>query len=308
MDKEILVPLDGSELAEVVLPYAEELAVKLGTGIKLLRVVTLNMYNVYTESIEVAYSLEQTVASESSASLYLEKVRDRLKEKGIAVTLDLKRSTAAEGIIDCAAEDEISLVVMATHGHSGVTRWVLGSVANRVIKVIEKPIMLVRAKERHRTAPEQGILKRIVVPLDGSRESEAVIPHVAWLASGLGAEVVLFQVLAGSYHTITTKGYEYTIDREQQIASAEIPAEDYLERIGKQLNENGMTLGLEVKPGNAAEEIIDFANGIGADMIAMSINKRSSVGHWVFGSVGEKVLHRGNKPLLLVKAPGAETK
>jgi nucleotide-binding universal stress UspA family protein len=303
--KEILVPLDGSELAEVALPYAGELAVKLGTGIKLLRVVTLP---VYSEPMGGVYTVEQEVALTSSAQDYLEKVSCSLKAKGITAQPDVRSGTAADEIIEYAAKDEISLIVLATHGHSGVTRWALGSVADKVMRGTEKPAVLVRAKERHPATTEQGILKKILVPLDGSREGEAVIPHVEWFASGLGAEVVLFQALAGGYHTITAKGYEYAIYPEQQVASEKAFAEDYLARVGKQLKEKGITLRVEVRTGNAAEEIIEFAGEVSADMVAMSTHGRSGVRRWVLGSVAEKVLLGGDKPLLLVRSPRAGTK
>jgi nucleotide-binding universal stress UspA family protein len=304
VSEKILVPLDGSELAEVALPYAEELAVKLGVGIKLIRVVTLPVYSEPTGGV---YTIEQEVALRSGAQDYLEKVNCSLKAKGIAAKSDVRCGTAAEEIIEYAAKDEISLIVLATHGHSGVTRWALGSVADKVIRGTAKPVVLIRAKERH-PAAEQGILKKILVPLDGSREGEAVIPHVAWLASGLGAEVVLFQALAGGYHTITAKGYEYAIYPEQQMASDKAFADDYLTGVGKQLKEKGVKSKIEVRVGHAAEEIIEFAGEVSADMVAMSTHGRSGVRRWVFGSVAEKVLHEGDKPLLLVRSPGARTK
>jgi nucleotide-binding universal stress UspA family protein len=172
----------------------------------------------------------------------------------------------------------------------------------------EKPVVLIRTKGRHIDAAEGQIVKKILVTLDGSGESEAVMEHVAWLTSGLGVEVILFQALAGGYHTITAKGYEYVIYPEQQMASDKAFAEDYLDRIGKLLKEKGITPGVEVRVGNAADEIIEFASEVGADMVAMSTHGRSGVGRWVFGSVAEKVLHEGNRPLLLVRAPGARTK
>lgn len=304
-NKQILVPLDGSELAEVALPYAEELSVELGIGIKLLRVVTLPVYSEPTGGV---YAAEREVALRSGAREYLEKVSCDLKAKSINVKLDIKCGTAAEEIMDDALKNEIGLVVLATHGHSGVLRWALGSVADKVIRGTEKPVMLIRAKGRHPAKPAQRILKKILVPLDGSREGEAVIPHIAWLASGLGAEVVLFQALAGGYHTITAKGYEYAIYAEQQIASDKAFAKDYLSDVGKQLKEKGIKLGAEVRLGHAAEEIIEFTDEVNADMVAMSTHGRSGVGRWVLGSVAEKVLHEGNKPLLLVRSPGARTK
>ena len=305
MYKRILVPLDGSELAEVALPYAEELSVKLGIGIELLRAVALP---VYSEPLGGVYNVEQELAFKSGAKEYLSRVGCRLKERGIDVRPGVVSSTAAEGIIDCASKDGVELIVLATHGHSGLTRWALGSVADRIIRGTDKPVVLIRAKEHQPAVSEQGVIKKIVVPLDGSKESEAVIPCVTWFAAGLGAEVILFQALAGGFHTITAEGYDYTIYPEQQIASDKAFAENYLTMAGKQFEEKGIGLSYEVRVGDAAEEIIEFANDLGADMVAMSTHGRSGVSRWVLGSVAEKVLREGNKPLLLVRAPGARNK
>jgi len=88
---------------------------------------------VYIEPVRGVYTVEQEVALRSGTKDYLEKVGSRLKEKGIAVKPETICSTATDGIIDCAAKDEISLVVLATHGHSGITRWALGSVADKAV-------------------------------------------------------------------------------------------------------------------------------------------------------------------------------
>ena len=104
MYKKILVPLDGSEVAEVALPCAEELAVKLGIGIQLLRVVTLP---VYSEPVGGVYTVEQEIALKSGAKEYLARLGCRLKEKGITVKPGITCSTAAEGVIDYALKDEI---------------------------------------------------------------------------------------------------------------------------------------------------------------------------------------------------------
>jgi nucleotide-binding universal stress UspA family protein len=305
VNKKILVPLDGSEVAEVALPYAEELSVKLGVGIELLRAVTLP---VYSEPLGGVYTVEQEAALRTGAKAYLEQISGRLKEKGITVSAEIICSTAAEGIIDYAFKDEVELIVLATHGHSGITRWALGSVADKVIRGTDKPVVLIRAKGRSPAVPGQGMIKKIVVPLDGSKESEAVIPCVTWLAYGLGAEVVLFQALAGGFHTITAKGYNYTIFPEQQMASDKAFAEDYLSSVGEQFKDKRITLNSEVRVGEAAEGIIEFADDIEADMVAMSTHGRSGVSRWVMGSVAEKVLREGNRPLLLVRAPGARKK
>jgi len=165
-----------------------------------------------------------------------------------------------------------------------------------------------KAMSRNAGDKDKRAYRTILVPLDGSREGEAVIPYVAWLAFRLKAEVILFQTLVKGYHTLTSSGYEYVIYPEQQMASDKALVKDYLSGVQEILKKEGVTSKIEVKMGHAAEEIIEFTDEVNADMVAMSTHGRSGVGRWVFGSVAEKVLHEGSKPLLLVRSPGARTK
>jgi nucleotide-binding universal stress UspA family protein len=144
-----------------------------------------------------------------------------------------------------------------------------------------------------------AIMAKIIVPLDGSKEGEAALPYVEHLASKLGARVILLQVLATGYIGL---GYTYVAYTEQQIASDTVLAKEYLDKIASRLRVSGIQTELVLRQGNAAEEIVDLADKTSAGVVAMSTHGRSGIGRWVFGSVAEKVLHGGTKPLLLVRA------
>ena len=169
---------------------------------------------------------------------------------------------------------------MSTHGQSGIRRWTIGSIANKVVRATKRPVALVRAEGTRPEVPQKGMLRKALLPLDGSKESEVAIPYVAELASRLGISVVLLQVLAIGYKAL---------------------AEDYLEKIGAQLKQKGVTVESRVMYGEAATEIINLAAEIHADVVAMSTHGRSGIGRWVLGSVAERVLYEGNTPLLLVR-------
>jgi nucleotide-binding universal stress UspA family protein len=207
----------------------------------------------------------------------------------------------AKGIVDYADKENVGLIVMATHGRSGISRWTLGSVASKVVRATDRPVALIRAKVPQPDVREKGVLNKALVPLDGSREGEAIIPYIEELASKLKAEVVLLQVLSTSYQAITADGYGYVTYSEQQIESDKAFARDYLAKVGAQLKERGVAVKSEVRLGMAAEEIIRLADEMSADMVAMSTHGRSGIRRWVFGSVADRVLHEGNTPLLLVR-------
>jgi nucleotide-binding universal stress UspA family protein len=147
------------------------------------------------------------------------------------------------------------------------------------------------------------VYEKILVPLDGSELAEAALPGVEELGSKLPAEVTLVQVLVQGYHNITAKGYGYVVYPEQQMESDKSTATDYLEKIGSRLQSKGVTVKIEVRYGNPAEQIIRLADEIKADMVAMSTHGRSGVNRLAFGSVAEKVLRGGNTQVLLTRPP-----
>ncbi|RMF93751.1 MAG: universal stress protein [Nitrospinota bacterium] len=134
----ILVPLDGSAVAEAILPEVEKLAAAFHSRISLLRVA-------YAHTIPGVDPTEAQVAVVEEAESYLQEIAERLKEKGFSVDTHVRYGDGAEEILDHAMHNDIDLVAMSTHGRSGVKRWVLGSVAEKVLRHSAKPIFLVRA-------------------------------------------------------------------------------------------------------------------------------------------------------------------
>ncbi len=135
--KRILVPLDGSPCAETVLPKVERLAADLKMGICLLRVA-------YAHTFPGVDPTDAEVKVVREAEDYLKTVQERLKGKGLKVDTHVRYGNEAEEILDQAAMKEIDLLAMSTHGRSGVGRWLLGSVAEKILRHSPKPIFLVR--------------------------------------------------------------------------------------------------------------------------------------------------------------------
>jgi len=295
MYEKILVPLDGSDLAEIALPYAEELAGALGCDITLIHVSESadekyeNMHQLYIEKI-----VEATIQG-------AEKFRKNKRAKKIKVSSVHLTGHVAEQIVDYADKENIGLIVMTTHGRSGIRRWILGNVAAKVVRATDRPIALIRAKD---TPPEARTerINKILVPLDGSKASEVVIPHVSELASKLKAEVVLFQVVAPSYFVYAIPGEAVLQphspeDLQNMIENSKL----YLDKVGAEFRDKGIETTSEVGIGGPAEEIIRIADEIQVDMVAMSTHGHSSISLWAFGSNADKVLHAGDTPVLLVR-------
>jgi nucleotide-binding universal stress UspA family protein len=298
MYERILVPLDGSELAEVALPYAEELAARLGSNITLLNV---------SESAEDQYR--------HMHQFYMQKMVENAKQgterklrkpvtKRIKVDSAVLVGHPAEGVVDYAHKEKIGLIVMSTHGRTGIRRWAIGSVAYKVVKAASQPIVIIRAKGVRPDMREKDILRKVLVALDGSKESEAVIPYVAELASRLKLKVTFLRVLTPEW-LVTSE------TRLREIESLRASAQDYIENMAARFKRKGIAAKAEYReampPKGAADEIMKLADAMKADMVAMSTRGRSEFeetpGEWVLslGSVAEEMVHTGNRPLLLVR-------
>jgi nucleotide-binding universal stress UspA family protein len=295
MYEKLLVPLDGSELAEVALPYAREIAGKAGSEITLLHV---------SESADSEYDRMHRVYIERM----VEATRQGAGGKALEVRAAFVVGNDAEGIVDYADREDMGLIVMATHGRSGIRRWVLGSVADKVLRAAERPVLLVRSPGITTDLRENGILGRVLVPLDGSRQGEAVIPYVEEFVAKIGGEVTLLHVVASVQFVYTIPGETVQMMYSaEEIEVSKDKAESYLEKVAGVLKAKGIKTKSEVGIGGSAEEIIRVADDTGADVVAMSTHGLSGVGRWALGSTADKVLQAGSAPVLLVRASGAVT-
>jgi len=293
----ILVPLDGSELAEAALPYAEELAVRLGASMVLI------------------YACEPSDEEHHRMhELYLQKMveaaRRRLKshlpedaKEGPQVASALVTGDAAEQIVDYAEKEDTGLIVMATHGRSGISRWVLGSTAAKVARATNKPLVLVRAGVARARARTEVLLGKLLLPLDGSKQSELAVPYLEDLASRLKAEVVLLHVVAPTYFAYSIPGETIEMPfTPEDMERFRTKSEHYLETVAEALRKKGITATTDVAIGTAADEIIRLSDDIPVDLVVMSTHGRSGISRWAFGSVADKVIHAANAPVLLVRS------
>jgi nucleotide-binding universal stress UspA family protein len=291
----MLVPLDGSTTAEKVLPCARALAGSLKIPVELLAVIPIARYG----SGERAHYINTLIdAAIRRNQEYLEKVARTFP--GASVEWTVEGGVPAEAIITKAAENKGTLITMATHGRSGLQRWLLGSVAEKVLRGASNPSLLVRANKE---AGSEGEVtpNRIIVPLDGSKLAEGVLPTVVELAKALKLKVALLQ--AYSVNAIMY-GYEgYLPDLNEIEAELKEEATSYLESRVEQLKSQGLADVVPiVSEGEAAEIIIELAKGAPNSLIAMCTHGRSGVRRWVLGSVTEKVNRHASCPVLVIRA------
>ncbi len=278
MYKKIVVPLDGSPLAEVALPYAEEVAGKIGSDIVLLTVLASEEPDDYLAHQNYAGKIVDITKRQ------VDKYSENTGNKSIKVGTATRTGNPAEGILDYVEKGNMCLIVMATHGRSGVGRWAVGSVADKVVRsTTRQPLLLIRAKGAHPDVRAKRILKKGLIPLDGSTTSEAVIPYFSEAARSLQMELTLLRVITKNNGSFAA-------------------ADAYLGDWCRQLEEKGITVKYEVRSGSPAEQIIDLADELASDLVIMSTRGQSGINLWSLGSVTQKVLLGGNTPLLLIRA------
>jgi nucleotide-binding universal stress UspA family protein len=298
MYEKILVSLDGSLLSESILPYAGFLAAKLNVPVELLHVIDVDMLKPSRPGAE-ARQREILSAEREKSGAYLKKIAQSLGASVKASWL-IESGKPADVIVDKAAGSKRTLIAMTTHGRSGVNRWLLGSVADKVLHAAANPLLLIRAKEtavKVATAP----LKRILVPLDGSELAETVIPDAADLAQKIGLEIVLMRIF-GFPTPVFAEDYGPYV--EELWADLETEARNYLDEKARQLLAQGLTqVSTIAEAGFAEEKIIDLARQRADCLIAMCTHGRSGMNRWVMGSVTDRVVRHSGDPVLIVRAP-----
>ena len=305
--KTILVPLDGSALAEQVLPSVRMLAPILGAKVKLLQVV-LEMDQYY---LAMDFELSGSLASQrgqqpspwdvlrQSAENYLERQAAQLRAAGIETTFEVRLGAPAEVIVEVAEREQATLIAMATHGYSGIKRWALGSVTDKLVHVANVPVFVVRGME-HPPIGERS-LKRILVPLDGSALARQALPFATELAASTHAELTLLTVHAPPLGEALEEVSPYPRS-DELLAALRDRMLGELGDLADELQQQQVPVTPVAVEGFPAEAIIDLAARRHADLIVMATHGYSGLKRWALGSVADKMLHAATTPLLLVRA------
>jgi nucleotide-binding universal stress UspA family protein len=175
----------------------------------------------------------------------------------------------------------------------------------KVLRAAPKPVFLVRASPAAELVRQRMLVRKILVPLDGSEVGATAIPHVETLARALDAELVLLHVLVEPVPVVVAPGVEFAyvpIMSKEEEGKQAAAAMSYLGGIEESLKQEGLKVSSEVTSGSPANEIIKYAEGKTVDLIALSTHGRSGIGRWFFGSVTVKVIQAGTTPMLVVRA------
>jgi nucleotide-binding universal stress UspA family protein len=284
MWKKIMVPLDGSDLAELALPYAKELAGAFNSELVLLYVSEpaddehLHMHQLYLERLAVQMKKKQQLKRVSPVVI---------------------SGKTFEGIVKYTEKNDVRFIIMASRGSPNI--------ASKVIEATGVPLLLVKESKRRRQAKEKHLISRILLPLDGSEAGEAAITRVKELKSRLEAEVILLDVVPTGRHLRTVGGLDYILYPETELETFRNEAREYLEKVYKRLQRGKGELKVEIRTaGDVVKEILNYAEKKRVSLIAIASHGHSGMTKWVFGSTAKKVIENSPIPVLVVKSmPGA---
>src|SRR4030042_3551555 len=284
MYERILVPLDASELAEQAIPYVEQLAKKFNSEVILMTACL------------PGDPLERALTE------YVEKRAEKFQSMGIKTRSLCILGDPATSIVDFSGKNDISLIVISTHGRTGIVYWPLGSVANKVVQRSHIPVFLVRSSQLPRT-PDDRELGKILVTLDGSYFSEEILPYVENLAKGMGSQVTLLRVIE-PINIPQLPGYSDGKKYEKDLmAKQEREAERYLDKKKRALASKGIKTNAALGTGKADEIVLQYAENKQANLIALTTHGFSGITKWAYGSVASKIIEASTKPILMVRPP-----
>lgn len=265
MIRNILAAFDGSKASESTLPYLEMLLSRNDANVTL-----------------VGVSPSESADDRRVIGDYLTLLAERLRRKGASVEVEVPVGDPAEEILRLAETGRYNFLALTSRGKGGLKRFLFGSVAEEILRRVTIPAFVAHPLAGGATpAP----IRTILVPLDGSHRSASVLRAAADLALAHGAKLNLISIV------LRTGKDELPV---------EVAAEN-LYRDQKHLKAKGLDVGLEVLFGDPAQEILTYARKHGADVIAMTTHGRTGLNRTVYGSITEKVLRKGDLPLLILR-------
>ena len=300
MVRHVLVPLDGSALAEAALPAAAATARAFDARVTLLHVLE--------EWAPATVHGHPHLTGEAEARAYLEAVaqrpafRDRVAEIHVH---GIRTENVADSIMAHADELGADLVVLSTHGQGGLKGFLLGSIALRALGRGRTPILLINPTPAGDAPP--FACRKILVPLDGSETHEPALPVASRLARGWGAALHLVVVVptAGtlSGHRAATGILMPSATRAMlEIAGQEAAA--YVKRLESALSSEGLAATSSVSRGEPVAALLEAAKAIDADLVVMATHARGALEGFWSGSLTPKLMQRLDRPILLVRAEG----
>jgi nucleotide-binding universal stress UspA family protein len=287
MINSVLVPLDGSDLAARALNYAVPIADRHNAELHLVFVI----------------SQDADASEDDDARAYLSEISSKIERQAQA---HVRLGTPADEIIKTGEELDEPLIVMTTHGRTGIGRWIYGSVADKVVHASQAPVLMLRSEAGEL---DGGNITRIMAPVDGSVYAEAALSFAKSMAKIFESELHVVRV-AETASLYSSLGYETYAPGAGQPMTDVVEymvnqTHKYVTEVTTKLREEGFKAQGVVLEGFAGEELIAYEQKTDPQLVVMATRGRSGFDRFIFGSVAERVLKSGKTPVLMVKPHGA---
>jgi nucleotide-binding universal stress UspA family protein len=296
MFEHILVPLDGSALAESVLPHALAITGVCGAQVTLMHVLD-------QASPQAPVDPGSWYFRKAEGQAYLQGISSRLYDLGRQCATVLDEGQAADCIIRYAHDNQISLIAMSSHGQSGLSGWNISSVVQKVLLRAATSVLIVPAYRSFHSELAGMRYQRVCAPLDCSQRAEVVLPLARKLAAGQEATLKLVHMVSRPgmpSHLPLSQAENELI--EQVVKRNQREAERYLEEIRSRLAGENMAVQTCVQVSeNPIEALHEWVEQEGADLVVLSAHGYSGCHRWPYGSVTLSFIAYGTAPLLILQ-------
>lgn len=301
MGKHILVPLDGSSLAERVLPHTVAVGRAMDAKVTLLRAVARTPPESGSRAVDpLSWHMRK-----SEAEAYMNETAERIGKTGLTAEVRLAEGRAASSIIEFAREEDVDLIVISSHGDSGLSAWNISSVVQKVILRAYAPTMIIRAYQPVTEELTGLSYARLLVPLDGSQRAECTLSWARELARHHDGRLILAHVVK-----------KPEVPRRAPLSAEEADLVERLTALNREegqayLDDLGSRLDLDVEPrlvvsDDPAMALHTLADDEEVDLVVMAAHGYSGKKTWPYGSVALNFIVYGCEPLLIVQDVPAE--
>jgi nucleotide-binding universal stress UspA family protein len=298
----ILVPLDGSQLAECVFPHVSAMAHSFEAEITLLRILEKNQAGAPAQ----LFDLLNWQINKTKAALYLEKMKARMQEAGLQARTVVLDGLVAEGITEYAQSQGMKLIILSSHGHTGLSKWGISSTAQKIILSAPTSLLIVRANQfgdRSGELVETPVYQHILVPLDGSQRAENVLPIITRLAQFHKPQVHLVQVVQTPEMARQMPPAREDIDLAAQVVARNMEeAGHYLEQVKSRSSLEGIAVQTHlITSDNAAATLHQLGDQEHIDLVTLSAHGYTGNQEWPYGGMVNNFILYGKAPLLIVQ-------
>ena len=310
MVRSLLVPLDGSTFGEHALPLALTIARRAQAKLQVVHVhIPLLSFDT---TMGYESGVDEHIRQQEQA--YLDSVVQRLASvTTVSITTALLQGQVVDALHEHAQTTGVDLIVMTTHGRGPLSRLWLGSIADELIRRAPAPLLLLRPQEGAPDLTKERLLRKILIPLDGSALAEQILEPALALGAPLEADYTLLRVTRPMLPlypeafatTAVEPGHAMRQQMQQLHEQVKGEAQTYLDGVAERLRGRSHRVQTRVASGEQpAAVILDAANTCGSDLIALETNARRGMSRLLLGSVADKVLRGAVMPVLVSRATG----